>query len=184
MKCPSLGTSKTCVLSSSRLPCYPAIFLYPCSVLSNVLQSRCFEKVSLAICNLFSYFASIGTLKAGCLTADLIGSSFSLIYRTWFLQNRQNSPDGSCRSCITWAAWGKGSVWGSSGRGIQLFLLCREGQILTLGPDIGPHGPLGLSAGWQELGLLRLPAPTPPKRASVLSVRYDHRWLLGFAECL
>lgn len=85
-----------------------------------------------------------------------------------FLQNRQNSPDGSWRSCIAWAAWGKGSVGGSSGQGIQLFFLCREGQMLTLGPAIGPHGALELSAWWQELELLRLLAPTPCKRAPPL----------------
>lgn len=53
-------------------------------------------------------------------------------------------------------------------------LLCREGQMLTMGPTVSPYGALELSAGWQELGQLRLPVPTPCKRASALSIRYDH----------
>lgn len=78
MKCPSLGTSRICIilqqtslLSSCLL--VPMLHSLQCPTI------WCFEKVFLVLCNLFAYSTSVDTLKAWCLTADLVGSSFSLI---------------------------------------------------------------------------------------------------------
>lgn len=128
MKCPSLGTSKTYILSSSRLPCCSAIFLYPCSVLSNVLQSGCFEKVSLAICNLFAYSTSEDTLKAWCLTADLVGSSFSLIYRTYSCRAGRTALMGAGGAALPGLP-GRREVWEAAvAKGYRCFCCAGKGR--------------------------------------------------------
>lgn len=75
---------------------------------------------------------------------------------------------GAAGAALPWLPGGR-EVWQAAvAKGYSCFCCAGKGRA------IGPHGALGLSDGWQELGLLGFPAPTPHKTAPALSVTYDH----------